>query len=171
MLGLLTLAALSFTSGNALADGFLSPGAEVSVTNLWPTITTVAAGPTGYEPTSSLVYLYGYTFSFTDNMITFTNSWNFPYGTGEWGGFELQFTGIPAISDVVNDPSSQLDPRAITFNGDTIWLEFLDQPRYPGEVSTFDVTFAPATVPEPTSLSLFASGLIGLGLLRRRKRV
>ena len=74
------------------------------------------------------------------------------------------------ITNVVNDASSQLDPSAIFFTSNSIAIDFNGLPRFPGEKSVFDVSFASAgTTPEPASLLLLGSGLFGLAGAVRRK--
>jgi len=156
----------------ARAD-LLTPGVDVTVSNNYPAITTVYIGPVS-GPTTSTLSVAGFAFSFTGDTFTFTNPYSGTYfsvpPTG-FNGFVLTFAGLPeGITDVVNDPSSQLDPSSISFSSDSIAIEFNGLPQVPGQQSFFDVTFA--TTPEPSSLVLFGAGLMALtGMGLRRKRL
>lgn len=56
-----------------------------------------------------------------------------------------------------------------TFPNGVTELEFIDWPATVG-IDNLQIDTTPSPVPEPGSLLLLASGLIGIGLLRRRKR-
>jgi hypothetical protein len=94
-----------------------------------------------------------------------------------------------SCSGVTGSVANSLD-AALTFTGPggvVDWVAFNPQPDPPGDVAAYDVTFAGdasvtvsisvdgtpldfALVPEPGTLSLFGTALIGLAAWPRRRR-
>ena len=153
-----------------MAAGLLD--GSVTVSNNGPSFSTVALGPVSGS-TAGGVNLSGFGFHFTDTTASFTNSYGPdvytyvpPPGVND---FVMTFTGVPTITGVTNDPSSQLDPVAITFGGDWIAFNVSGLARYPGETSIFDVSFA-SGVPEPATWTLMLFGVSGLGAALRSRR-
>jgi len=162
-----TTAALAAGPTNAWSADLLSGSVSIVNETIIPPGGPVISGA-GSGPTTSPVGLAGYSFTFTGDTITYTNPYGAPYASypaGGFNGFILTFTGVPNISGVTNDPSSELDPTAISFTSDSIDIAFNGLPRYYGEQSVFDVTFA-GGVPEPAGWMtlLVGFGLVGAGL-------
>lgn len=146
--------------GATLLDG------TVSIVNYYPSLTTPYDDVQGSGPTTSVITLNdsGYHFSFTADTLTFTNPYCCTWGDvppGGWGGFVLTFSGIPTISNVVNDASSTLTLTSLAFNSDTIWMEYVSSARYDGAFTTLDISFS--TVPEPSTWAMMLIGFAGLG--------
>ena len=157
--------------GDAAAADLLS--GNVSVTGDYPTDTTIIPGygPFSGPTVAGINECCGYTFSFTANTISYFNPYvGFYSGTGtDFNGWVLQFSGVPKITSVTNDPTSQMDPISISFTDNTVELNFSGQFRPSASTSVFDVTFA-AGVPEPGTWAMMLVGFGGLGAATRMRR-
>ena len=144
-------ASITGALGAGLLDG------DVNIVNYYPNLSTPYDSVHGSDPTWSVINLNdsGYHFEFTADVIVFTNSYSNNWGVYSadgFGGFVLTFSGIPAISDVLNDSTSTLAAPSLTFNSDTIWMKYPSGgPRSDGAFTTLDVSFASGVVPEPST--------------------
>lgn len=165
----ITIGFEAFGLGDAVAANLLS--GDVDIVNYYPNLSTPYNNGLGLVegsgPTTSTVHLSngGYYFTFTADTLTFVNpyggNWS-PVPPGGWGGFVLTFSGVPDLSNVVNDPSSTLTLTSLTFNSDTIWMEYVSTARSPGEFTTLDVSFS--SVPESSTWAMLIVGFVGLGI-------
>ena len=173
------VAALAFATGiglvgEASAANLLS--GDVSIGLYYPDDTTPfpGYGPFVGPTAAGITEPDGSKFTFTGNTISF----NIPYGgkfadagPGGFNGFLLQFTGVPTITGVTNDASSQLNPVALTFAGNWVKINFNGLKRNSPTTSIFDVTLATAPgVPEPATWTMLLLGFGGLGVALRRSR-
>jgi hypothetical protein len=86
-----------------------------------------------------------------------------------------------SFASALGDGSSGFNPNNITIVGNTLFLNFQGIPTsQAGDISTIDIETAATTepepgttpttdVPEPVTVALFGAGLVGLGLMRRRR--
>jgi len=149
-------------------------GASVTGTPLFPDTTTLggtghASGPVtvidpGYEFPEGLI-LYSGDIDITDSQIFWIPTVSTTYLTASFNGFKLDFLGAPAITSLTLNPASLLSATDITFDSDTIFLNFSGKTVVAGEAAIFDVN----RVPEPSTALLFGIGLAVLGSMRRRK--
>ncbi len=146
---------------------------SVSVTNNSPTLSDVTIGPVS-GPTSDGIDLDGFGFSFTADTITYTDGYDGSYtsvGPSGFNGFVLTFTGVPTITGVSLDPSSQTvnPPTSLSFTGDEVFIEFDGGNQVAGQTSIIDVTTS--SVPEPGAWAMMLLGFGGVGArLRGRPR-
>jgi hypothetical protein len=172
----LAIAFEALALGSAVAANLLS--GDVDIVNYYPNLSTPYNNGLGLVdgsgPTTSTINLSngGYSFTFTADTLTFVNPYDGSWGDvppGGFGGFVLTFSGVPEISNVVNDPSSTLTLTSLTFNSDTIWMEYVSTPRSPGEFTKLDVSFS-GSVPECSTWAMLIMGFAGLGIAAYRTR-
>jgi hypothetical protein len=99
-----------------------------------------------------------------------TAAWN----AAAFNGFVITdvFGTIPDFTSVLLNPSTNLaglDASRISFDANHIWVNWQGLSFSSENAVSLDVEAGPA-VPEPTSLVLLASGLMGLRAARNRRR-
>ncbi len=180
----------AFTAGtgpfgsNAVGQGFFAPVGALSLTSLTYglalNVNSPGGGPSsisiftfdGTAPTSVALYTQAFTNPTVPGFTSVTISPNIIVT----GGARY----IALVSTTVNNSNLEanifeiLNTPANT-TGDVFYLCFAGTTtcavRDPGNVAAFQATFrsASTTVPEPSTLVLGATGLIVLGLIRRRR--
>jgi hypothetical protein len=156
-------------------------GAVVHGLYLFPDTATIVSDAGTPTIANGTVFNFGRrtftTATFSNTEITVTNTGGL-YSTASFNGVDLSFVSGPAITSVVEDPasSSLFAPGSVlTFTANDIRLNLSGTCGACARLTAYsiilDVTTTP-TVPLPTTLPLFATGLGALGLLgwRRKKK-
>lgn len=169
---------------NAVGQGFFAPVGSLSLTSLTYGLASIGNGPgggpssisiftfDGTVPTGLALYTQGYTNPTASGFTSVTITPNITVT----GGARY----IALVSTTVNNSNLEANIFEIVntsanTTGDVFYLCFAGPTtcsvRNTGNVSAFQATFrtASTTVPEPSTLALGATGLIVLGLIRRRR--
>lgn len=181
LVGLATMAAVVMTLSGSTAHAQLT-GKTVDLQGLFPDKVTVETNFPSATVGDGIEFPdtegQGITFDVGAHSLTITNLIGFStFPDAPFNGFRLF------------DPTDNIDPFATativsgtTFNGFTqsrvtvsansIFVDFAGLTPDEGQQVVLDITLssAPSTVPEPSSMALLATGLVGLAPVVRRRR-
>lgn len=148
-----------------------------------PQLVFLGDGSASANPVASLD---GITVTLTDTQIIIANLFAGvpfclnPTASGcsdSFDGLEFRFTGVD-ITNVTVDPSTAADfqpagaaPNPNLASSSDLFINFVNDSPNVNDQLVLDLSFAATTaVPEPGSLALLATGLLGWGAIRRRAR-
>ena len=161
---------LSFLSTSALADLI---GSNVTGTLYYPDLSTVYAGPVGPVVVGAGIEFpslaFDGTLDITGTQIIWTATLAENYGPGTFNGFDLLFTGAPTITNVTVDGSTTLSPVSFSFSGNDVKLNLAGLSATAGQKTVLDIQTTVSAVPEPTSVILLLTTLLGVAFVARRR--
>ena len=157
-----TLAARADLTGNSIDAQYTYP----TQTTLYQDLGTftVPGGGNSFGETE---------YTITGDTITFTNiaGTDVTFTAAAFNGYKfVDLTGPTGITGItlVDSPTGGFSAADASFDPDDIYFNFQSNVLAAGETVTYDLEFAPSSVPEPATLPMLA-GLFGLaGILRRR---
>jgi len=167
-------------------------GSEVTGVLFFPNETTfcntpgICSSPIGPVPVTPGVEFPVGTLAFDGSLdvsgsqIIWTATSPETYIASAFNGFNLMFSGAPAITSVTLDAASNILPVAFTgfpisspsgvfFNADNVLFNLAGDSVTAGQQLILDVQAGPSAVPEPASVVLLATGLLGGLVFLRRK--
>ena len=109
-----------------------------------------------------------FVYQITDNQVLIADLNATGVLTSPFTGFT--FTDIsedPMFSSLTLDSMSTINSGAVSFTSDTLTLNFANAVVEPGDTAIYD--FTTSVTPEPSSIALLGTGLLGaFGIARRR---
>ncbi len=176
LLFLVIILMLANTSANAIVIGDTIQGTISNTSYNWSsTVATVSAEVEFSAVFTNLTMLADFSADTDTVTLSYENTSQWPNITvGALSFFFFDFNlpdEITGLTELVNDFPDQ-GSFATFFNADSIQIDVPMTNTNPGDLfsSTFRVDTAPAPVPEPSTILLLGSGLLGLGWYGRKRK-
>lgn len=169
-IGLPAIAALAIVAAPAQA-GYL--GHSVDADYRFPNIGTVFDGmSTQVVGAGTEFSLFGVDIDLDDDTIHFSRPGPVSFSPGSfngWSFFDVFATIDPVIGVEVISSTVGLDNSRLSFDADTVWVNFVNLASATNFDAVVRVRFSTAAVPAPATVALAAFAL-GIAVLARRRR-
>jgi hypothetical protein len=152
-------------------------GATIGLHGLYPNTSTIAADFGTAVVGDGIEFLSGGWSQHNIDLTATTITLAFQGGTGQFdntafNGFKLfdatdQLADFASVSFNSGSGYTGSNTPVVSWDADNIWVNFSNKIQAPGSYITFNV----ATVPEPSTASLLALGLVGIAAVCRRRAV
>ena len=164
--------------GNLIVNGGFETGDFTGWTHSNQALVDSSGGFSGYAPHSGSFFAalgtvgsvgnLSQTFADTAGQTLQISLWLASNGTTP-NEFDIEFNGV-TLFDQINIPTqpyTNITETVLATGSDTLTISERDDPDW---LALDDVSVVPVGVPEPASLAIFSTALVGLGLIRRRRR-
>jgi hypothetical protein len=135
--------------------------------------TVAVSFPVGSLHTVTGLQVIPASFSVTADQISETSAIAARAAPGGFNGVVYDLSSLMSpITNVTVDPLSTLLPFSVTFTGDSVAVDVAGESIANGAKYILDVTTGGtvAAVPEPSTIALVCLSLLGLGVVRHRRR-